>query len=491
MFDVGFWILRPSSRLFQPIYAYLRPPLPPGATYHAANPDGELTLNHQIKPLTNQKPTNADQKMKSPSSALNSPSHLGFGASLELECWVLDVSTLPSYSKVIHNPFLARNPMKSPFLPSLLESFNVNDETAPVRTADFQFPLPPELIAQHPAARRDESRLMVLHRNENRLEHKRFPDFPNFLRPGDVLVLNDSRVIPARLRGVNAKTGGKFEILLVDENAANDWWTMLRPGKNARPGTEILIQKPNASNEKTSISAVVQEKNSEGHYRLQFTGHSDIKNILDEIGEVPLPPYIERKDSGLLPDDKERYQTVFAKSNGSVAAPTAGLHFTDALLDKIRQAGVKICFVTLHVGPGTFLPVKADNLSEHEMHEERFVLGAETVRAVNDAKNSGARVIAAGTTTVRVLETVAAQNAGKLNIHAGSTNIFIFPPRRFQIVDALLTNFHLPCSTLLMLISAFAAPGEVRGREIILSAYAEAVRERYRFFSYGDAMLIL
>jgi S-adenosylmethionine:tRNA ribosyltransferase-isomerase len=396
-----------------------------------------------------------------------------------------------SYSEVIHNLFFAKNPMKSAFLPSLLESVNVNYETTPMRTADFQFHLPPELIAQHPAAGRDGSRLMVLHRNENRLGHKRFPDFLGFLRAGDVLVLNDSRVIPARLRGVNAKTGGKFEILLVDENATDDWWTMLRPGKSARIGTEIIIQKPIASHEKTVLSAIVLEKNSEGHYRLQFTGGNDIKNVLDEIGEVPLPPYIERKDSDLLPEDKERYQTVFAKSNGSVAAPTAGLHFTDGLLDKIRQAGVKICFVTLHVGPGTFLPVKADNLSEHKMHEERFVLGEETVRAVNDAKDSGARVIAAGTTTVRVLETVAAQNAGKLNIHKGSTNIFIFPPRRFQIVDALLTNFHLPCSTLLMLISAFTAPGEVRGREMILSAYAEAVRERYRFFSYGDAMLIL
>jgi S-adenosylmethionine:tRNA ribosyltransferase-isomerase len=395
------------------------------------------------------------------------------------------------YSEVIHNPFLPQIAMKPVFLPSLLESVNVNYETTPMRTADFQFNLPPELIAQHPAARRDESRLLVLHRNENRLEHKRFPDFPGFLRADDVLVLNDSRVIPARLRGVNAKTGGKFEILLVDENVTNDWWTMLRPGKTARPGTEILILEPGAPHGKTALSAIVLEKNSEGQYRLQFTGSHDIKNVLDEIGEVPLPPYIERKDSGLMPEDKDRYQTVFAKSNGSVAAPTAGLHFTDALLNKIRAAGVKICFVTLHVGPGTFLPVKADNLSEHKMHEERFVLGESTVRAVNDAKNSGARVIAAGTTTVRVLETVAAQNAGKLNIHEGSTNIFIFPPRRFQIVDALLTNFHLPYSTLLMLISAFAAPGEIHGREMILSAYAEAVRERYRFFSYGDAMLIL
>ncbi len=225
---------------------------------------------------------------------------------------------------------------------------------------------------------------------------------------------------------------------------------------------------------------------------MQFSGGTgDIKGLLEEIGEVPLPPYVMRKSSGLLPEDKERYQTVFAQNDGSVAAPTAGLHFTDKILDKIRELGVKICFVTLHVGPGTFLPVKTENLSEHTMHEERFALGAETVRAINEAKKNGGRVIAAGTTSVRVLEAVAAQNAGKLNVYAGKTNIFIFPPYRFQIVDVLLTNFHLPCSTLLMLISAFATPEEVQGRETILSAYAEAIRERYRFFSYGDAMLIL
>jgi S-adenosylmethionine:tRNA ribosyltransferase-isomerase len=360
-----------------------------------------------------------------------------------------------------------------------------------MQTADFQFDLPPGLIAQHPPPERGQSRLLVLHRNENRLEHKRFPDLLDFLQPGDVLVLNDSRVIPARLRGTNARTGGKFEILLVEEIAPNDWWTMLRPGKNARIGTEILIQQPQTAAGKEKTSAIVLEKNSGGHYRLQFAGDKDIKDLLDKFGEVPLPPYITRKESGQLSEDKERYQTVFAKSNGSVAAPTAGLHFTDELLNKIRARGVTVCFVTLHVGPGTFLPVKAEHLSEHKMHEERFTLGAETVQAVNKAKNSGARVIAAGTTAVRVLESVAAQNAGKLNVYASKTNIFIFPPYHFQIVDTLLTNFHLPCSTLLMLVSAFAASGEVRGREMILSAYAEAIRERYRFFSYGDAMLIL
>ena len=360
-----------------------------------------------------------------------------------------------------------------------------------MRTADFHFDLPPELVAQHPSPERGTSRLLVLHRKENRLEHKRFPDFLNFLKAGDVLVLNDSRVIPARLHGTNAKTGGKFEMLLLEENALNDWWMMVRPGKNARIGTEILLQDHNATAQKAPLSAVVVEKNSEGHCRMQFKGVGDVKDFLGEIGEVPLPPYITRKNSGQFPEDKERYQTVFARNDGSVAAPTAGLHFTDEILDKIRALGVKICFVTLHVGPGTFLPVKAENLSEHIMHEERFTLGTETVRAVNEAKKTGGRVIAAGTTSVRVLEAVAAQNAGKLNVYAGKTNIFIFPPYRFQIVDALLTNFHLPYSTLLMLISAFATPGEIRGREMILSAYADAIRQHYRFFSYGDAMLIL
>ena len=280
-------------------------------------------------------------------------------------------------------------------------------------------------------------------------------------------------------------------MLLLEENEPNDWWAMLRPGKSARIGTEILVRPSAPAGGQIQLSAIVMEKNSEGHCRLRFTGQNDIKNLLEKIGEVPLPPYIVRKNSGQLPEDKERYQTVFAHSNGSVAAPTAGLHFTDEILHQIRALGVKICFVTLHVGPGTFLPVKAENLFEHKMHEERFELDEETVRAVNEAKKSGARVIAAGTTTVRVLESVAARNAGKLNIYAGKTNIFIFPPYRFKIVDSLLTNFHLPCSTLLMLASAFATPGEIHGREMILSAYAEAIRERYRFFSYGDAMLIL
>ena len=356
-----------------------------------------------------------------------------------------------------------------------------------MRTADFNFALPPELIAQLPTPKRDGSRLLVLHRTDGRVEHRQFRDLLEFLRAGDVLVLNNSRVIPARLRGSNAKSGGKFEMLLLAENAPNDWWAMLRPGKNARIGTQIILR--DAKNEPTKIIATVVEINSEGHRRLRFSGMPDILRELESLGEIPLPPYIVRENQ--LPEDKNRYQTVFAQPAGSVAAPTAGLHFTEKLLAEIRAHGVKICFVTLHVGLGTFVPVKVETLAEHIMHEERFEIGEETVRAVNEAKISGNRVIAVGTTSVRVLESIAAQNAGKINVFNGKTDIFIFPPFRFQIVDALLTNFHLPCSTLLMLVSAFAAPGETRGRETVLSAYAEAICEHYRFFSYGDAMMIL
>lgn len=355
-----------------------------------------------------------------------------------------------------------------------------------MRTSDFRFDLPPELIAQYPAAKREESRLMVLHREQNQIEHRRFTGLMDFLRAGDVLVLNNSRVIPARLRGNNSKTNGKFELLLVEEHSQNDWWAMVSPGKTARVGTQIILGKGNKT---APIIATVAEISPEGHRRLTFSGTKNILDELETIGEIPLPPYIHRESE--RQEDKERYQTVFAKPAGSVAAPTAGLHFTEKMLEEIRGRGVKICFVTLHVGPGTFLPVKAEDLSGHRMHEERFELGEETVRMVSEAKSTGHRVIAVGTTTVRVLESVAGQNSGKLNVHRGKTNIFIFPPCRFQIVDVLLTNFHLPCSTLLMLVSAFATPGEIRGREMILAAYAEAIRERYRFFSYGDAMLIL
>jgi len=356
-----------------------------------------------------------------------------------------------------------------------------------MRTVDFNFALPSELIAQHPAPKRDESRLLVLNRANGHVAHRKFRNILEFFRAGDVLVLNNSRVIPARLRGTNSRTGGKFEILLLEENATNDWWVMIRPGKSVRIGTQIIFRYANGR--PTNISAAVSEVNDEGHRRLQFSGTPDINRELDQLGEIPLPPYIHRH--GKSPEDKERYQTVFAQNDGSVAAPTAGLHFTPELLEQICVRGVKVCFVTLHVGLGTFLPVKAETLTAHKMHEERFELGEATVRAVNEAKIEGCRVFAVGTTTVRVLESVAAQDSGGLNVYRGRTRIFIHPPFPFKIVDALLTNFHLPCSTLLMLASAFVTPGETSGREMILSAYAEAIREHYRFFSYGDAMLIL
>jgi S-adenosylmethionine:tRNA ribosyltransferase-isomerase len=375
-----------------------------------------------------------------------------------------------------------------------------------MRTADFDFELPPELIAQTPASTRDASRLLVLHRNSGRIEHRKFRDVLEFFRPGDVLVFNNSRVIPARLRGANAQSGGQFEMFLLEENATNDWWAMMRPAKRARVGTEIILSdvgKP------TEVRATVVEVNEEGHRRLRFSGTKNIFSELDKLGEVPLPPYITRPKASRAQEDRERYQTIFAQPPGSVAAPTAGLHFTESLLEEIRARGVQICFVTLHVGLGTFAGVKTETLAEHKMHEERYHLSEETARAINDAKREGRRIIAVGTTSVRVLESAAlvvppsggpgSEQAGKppeggtTNVIGGSgrTRIFIYPPRDFKIVNVMLTNFHLPCSTLLMLISAFAAPGETRGREMVLSAYAEAIRERYRFFSYGDAMLIV
>jgi S-adenosylmethionine:tRNA ribosyltransferase-isomerase len=353
-----------------------------------------------------------------------------------------------------------------------------------MRTADYEFQLPPELIAQFPAARRDASRLLVLPRATGTIEHRSFPDLLGYVRTGDVLVLNNSRVIPARLRGSNAKTGGAFEILLLEENSGNDWWAMMKPGKRAKPGTEIRLTE--------KISATVTGTNEEGHRRLQFSGTANILAELDALGELPLPPYIARDQNNLPASDRERYQTVFAQPAGSVAAPTAGLHFTENLLTEIRARGVEVHFVTLHVGLGTFAPVKAKTLDAHVMHEERFEVSDPTAQAVNKAKSEGRRVVAVGTTSVRVLESAATETTPPtIKRGPGRTKIFIHPPRSFRIVDALLTNFHLPCSTLLMLVSAFAAPGETSGREKILAAYAEAVRERYRFFSYGDAMLIL
>jgi len=358
-------------------------------------------------------------------------------------------------------------------------------------TTEFDFQLPDELIAQTPAPHRDQSRLLVLDRNSGQVAHQQFRHLIDYFEPGDVLVLNNSRVIPARLRGVNFHTGGQFEILLLEELSRNDWWVMLRPGKRARVGTQIIIR--SNREEMPDVRAVILEKNEEGHRRLRFESSQNILHLLDTLGEVPLPPYISRADGGEMESDRSRYQTVFAEHPGSVAAPTAGLHFTEALLDEIRSRNVRVCFLTLHVGLGTFAPVKAEKLSTHKMHEERFEIPESTARVINEAKRDRRRVIAVGTTTLRVVESVAEISQSQVpsvSPGPGRTRIFIYPPYNFKIVDALVTNFHLPRSTLLMLVSAFAAPNEIGGRDLILSTYAKAIEQRYRFFSYGDAMFI-
>jgi S-adenosylmethionine:tRNA ribosyltransferase-isomerase len=348
-----------------------------------------------------------------------------------------------------------------------------------LRTSDFDYSLPPELIAQSPAPHRDQSRLLVLHRSTGQIEHRRFLDLPDYLSPSDVLVLNDSRVIRARLRGRNARTGGAFEVLLLEENAENDWWVMTRPGRRATPGTTIQILRHDKM--PSGFEAEVLAVNAEGHRRVRFSGPKNVLTVLDALGETPLPPYIRRTRE--QPADRERYQTVYARADGSVAAPTAGLHFTPELLESIRARGVRICFVTLHVGLGTFAPVKADRPEEHVMHEERFSIGAETVEAIRQAQRDGRRIVAVGTTTLRALESAAGPGQGR-------TRLFIRPPCDFRAVNALVTNFHLPRSTLLMLACAFAAPGQTAGIEVMQRAYREAIARQYRFFSYGDAMLI-
>ena len=358
-----------------------------------------------------------------------------------------------------------------------------------MRTADFDYFLPPDLIAQHPAPTRDGSRLLVLHRNSGRIEHAQFGQLLDYLVPGDVIVLNDSRVIPARLRGRNAAGTGEFELLLLEENARNDWWAMLRPAKRAGLHSEIRLVDHHG--DLTAVRAEVIEINPQGHRRLKFLNTSDISADLSHWGEIPLPPYIKRKPGMSSPEDSERYQTVYAQCTGSVAAPTAGLHFTSQLLERLRALGVRVAFVTLHVDLGTFAPVKAAELAGHVMHEERFTVSEETVRLVRSARARGRRILAVGTTSLRALES-AVTGAGQLAaVTWGRTRLFIHPPHRFECVDALLTNFHLPCSTLLMLVSAFAAPGREEGRARILFAYGEAVQQRYRFYSYGDAMLII
>ncbi len=327
---------------------------------------------------------------------------------------------------------------------------------------------------------------MVLNRHSGACEHRRFSDLFDLLVPGDVLVMNDSRVIPARLLGRKVDSPGRVELLLLEESEPGWWWAMVRPGKRVRPGMWLKFGEDDAG----SMVCEVLEKNAEGHIRVRWEQPESFWQTLQKIGQIPLPPYIERGETGASREDDSRYQTVYARTAGSVAAPTAGLHFTERVLESLRAKGIRLCHVTLHVGAGTFLPMKVDRVSDHVMHEERYELGAEAAAALREAKAAGRRVIAVGTTSLRTLETVALQCDGPVQACSGRTRIFVHPPYRFRMVDALLTNFHLPRSTLMMLVSAFADPGGTGGRERILAAYAEAIRERYRFFSYGDAMFL-
>ena len=338
---------------------------------------------------------------------------------------------------------------------------------------DFDYGLPPELIAQQPLAERCASRLMVLDRCRESIAEVPFTTLPGLLRAGDLLVLNDTRVIPARLRGAK-ETGGQVEVFLVRRLAGAEeaWQCLVRASKQPRPGTVILLA--------DGVTATVRTRDEGETWRLDFAGAADFGSWLERTGSVPLPPYIRREpETG----DRQRYQTVFARQPGAVAAPTAGLHFTAELLAALQGNGVEVATLTLHVGLGTFLPVRVDDLRQHRMHREWFQIPAETAAAVNRCKQAGGRVVAVGTTVVRALEQAAAMD-GTVRGGAGEAELFICPGHRFGVVDALLTNFHLPKSTLLVLVAAFA------GREFLLRAYAEAVRQRFRFYSYGDAMFI-
>ena len=338
-----------------------------------------------------------------------------------------------------------------------------------MKLSDFMYDLPEARIAQTPVEPRDHSRLMVLHRDTGAIEHRHFYDIIDYLNPGDCLVINETKVIPARLYG-ERPTGGACEVLLLKQLGPKRWETLVRPGKKLRPGAEVIFGDGR-------LKCTVLESTDVGGRVVEFACEGSFEAALDALGEMPLPPYIHEKL-----EDRDRYQTVYAKQDGSAAAPTAGLHFTPALLDRIREKGVDIVPVLLHVGLGTFRPVKVENIEEHEMHSEYFEVTGDAARRVNAARERGGRVIAVGTTSVRTLESAARD--GKLAATRGDTSIFIRPGYRFQLVDALITNFHLPGSTLIMLVSA------LYDREKILDAYRMAVEMEYRFFSFGDAMLI-
>lgn len=348
----------------------------------------------------------------------------------------------------------------------------MDDKLMTLKKSDFYFDLPQELIAQDPLEDRSASRLLVLNKKTGAVEHHRFWEIKEYLRPGDCLVLNNTKVIPARLLGVKEDTGAAIEVLLLKRHENDVWETLVKPGKKARSGTKIVFGEG-------ALHAEVLEVVEEGNRLIRFSYEGIFEEVLDRLGEMPLPPYITHKLQ-----DKNRYQTVYAKYEGSAAAPTAGLHFTEKLLTEIRAMGVKTAFVTLHVGLGTFRPVKAENLSDHHMHSEHYEITQETADIINRTKEDGGRIICVGTTSCRTIESAADEN-GNVQAGCGDTDIFIYPGYRFKVLDCLLTNFHLPESTLVMLVSALA------GRENVLAAYREAVEERYRFFSFGDAMLIL
>ncbi|OOM09381.1 tRNA preQ1(34) S-adenosylmethionine ribosyltransferase-isomerase QueA [Clostridium saccharobutylicum] len=336
---------------------------------------------------------------------------------------------------------------------------------------DFDFYLPEELIAQHPLEKRDTSRLMVLDKESGEIKHRVFHDVVEYLNEGDTLVLNNTRVMPARLIGEKEETGGKIEFLLLKRIEGDKWECLAKPGKSARVGRRFTFGEG-------KLKAEVIEVKEDGNRIVEFYYDGIFEEVLDSLGEMPLPPYIHERL-----DDRERYQTVYSKEKGSAAAPTAGLHFTKELLKQIQDKGVNVVYLTLHVGLGTFRPVKVENIEEHDMHSEYYHLSRETAEIINETKRRGNKVISVGTTSTRTLETIGDEN-GFVKEQSGWTNIFIYPGYKFKVVDRLITNFHLPESTLIMLVSTLA------GRDHVLNAYNEAVKEKYRFFSFGDAMFI-
>jgi S-adenosylmethionine:tRNA ribosyltransferase-isomerase len=344
-----------------------------------------------------------------------------------------------------------------------------------MKTDLFNYVLPPELIAQHPPERRELARMMVLHRADGHIEHRRITDITEYLQAPDVLVLNNTKVVPARIFGQKSASGGKVELLLLEESTPGEWKVLMKSSRRPKIGDELMLCSGKAS-------AKMLYDGEQGEAVLKIESDRPLMEILDEEGVPPLPPYIARKDQTReqIASDKERYQTVYASQPGAAAAPTAGLHFTPAIFDALEQKGVGKAELTLHVGLGTFRPVSAEIITDHEMHHERYTISTEAAGTINTAKKAGGRIVAVGSTSVRTLESVVPLQAAE-----GSTDIFIYPPYAFSNVDAILTNFHLPKSTLLMMMSAFA------GRELMLEAYETAVQEQYRFFSYGDCMLIL